>query len=383
MPFGSDFLSREWPFLLGACSLPLDATSCLRVAGGLGDGEILSRLAGEHGVAAQVAAALGSLSSASAALNPALQTVRALHRTQSIRTLALTAELPRVLELLRRAQVETLVVKGPVLALRAYGDPAARQFGDIDLLVRHCEIQSAAKAMVAGGYESKVPEGAIGSGRIPGQYLFRGPNNTVFELHTQRTLRYFPRPLPIEELLQRKVILSLDGRSVPALSVEDEFVLISVHGAKHFWERLMWISDVAAMIHRHPGLHWARISTLAAQVGAERMVRVAALLAERLLRVPVPLALLEADAACLPVAKKIETWLPYAGHESPPLAQRALFRLRMRGELLAGARYLTRLSLSTTEEDWAQNPDLPAGSLRQTLRRPFRLARKHRRKPEA
>ena len=112
------------------------------------------------------------------------------------------------------------------------------------------------------------------------------------------------------------------------------------------------------------------------------MVRVALLLAERLLRVPIPAEMrreADADSGCLPIVKKIETWLPHAGQEPPQLVQRALFRLRMRGHLLDGARYLTRLSLSPTEEDWFADSDTPVTSLRESLRRPFRLAKKYRR----
>jgi hypothetical protein len=147
----------------------------------------------------------------------------------------------------------------------------------------------------------------------------------------------------------------------------------------------MWIADVAAMVHHHPELDWNRVRQSAAQVGAGRMVRVALLLAERLLRVPVPAEMkreVAADSGCLLMITKIESWLPYAGYDPPRLAQRALFRLRMRGHLLAGARYLTRLSLSTTEEDWSRAPQSPAASLGETLRRPFRLAKKYRRNPD-
>jgi len=144
----------------------------------------------------------------------------------------------------------------------------------------------------------------------------------------------------------------------------------------------MWISDVAALVHRNPNLDWGRVRQTAAGVGAGRMVRVALLLAERLLRVRIPAQFRKEvadDSACLPIARKIESWLPYAGHESPQLAQRALFRLRMRGRWLSGARYLTRLSLSTTEEDWSQKPHSAATTLGEVVRRPFRLARKYRR----
>jgi hypothetical protein len=214
----------------------------------------------------------------------------------------------------------------------------------------------------------------------------RAQTSPLVELHTERTLRYFPRPLPIDDFFQRSTIVSIDGRSVPALAAEDEFVLICIHGAKHFWERLMWIADVAAIVHGHPKLDWRRVQQSAADVGAERMIHVALLLAERLLLVPVPQPMkkeVEGDAACARVVRKIESWLPYAGNEQPPLMQRALFRFRMRGELLAGARYLTRLSLSTTEEDWSGDSQSVNGSLRDSLRRPFRLAKKYRRNPNA
>src|SRR4030095_6146496 len=87
----------------------------------------------------------------------------------------------------------------------------------------------------------------------------------------------------------------------------------------------------------------------------------------------------ESDAACAKIVRKIESWLPYAGNEPPRLTQRALFRFRMLGQVLAGVRYLTRLSLSTTEDDWSDDSQSANGSLRELLRRPFRLAKKYRR----
>jgi len=72
-----------------------------------------------------------------------------------------------------------------------------------------------------------------------------------------------------------------------------------------------------------------------------------------------------------------------AGNQPPPLMHRALFRFRMRGQLLAGARYLTRLLLSATEEDWSDDSQSAKGTLRESLGRPFRLAKKYRRDPNA
>ena len=68
-----------------------------------------------------------------------------------------------------------------------------------------------------------------------------------------------------------------------------------------------------------------------------------------------------------------------AGYATRAIARRAVFRFRMPGSITAGAAYLTRLSLSTTEEDWSSEPAGPRSSLGEILWRPFRLAKKYRR----
>jgi hypothetical protein len=75
---------------------------------------------------------------------------------------------------------------------------------------------------------------------VPGEYLLKRPGTgQIIELHAERTFRYYPRPMPLEVLFARQRRVALDGQETPALCLEDEFVLNSIHGAKHFWERLM------------------------------------------------------------------------------------------------------------------------------------------------
>lgn len=373
----STFGSTEWPALLGYCSFP-PVTSDEAV-----DARKLVALAEAHGVTGQLATNLARHTVAHG--EPLQSALRSARRAQALATMPLIAEMFRVVEVLAAAKIEAVVVKGPVLAVRAFGDPSARQYGDVDFLLRSVDIARASETMAAAGFNPRIPADAIRAQKTPGQYIFRRTGaNALIEFHTERTLRYFPRPLPIDEFFRRSTAVSIDGRPVPALAAEDELVLISIHGAKHFWERLMWIADVAAIIQRNPELNWRNVRRSAADVGAERMVHVALLLAERLLLVAVPEPVkreADADAACGKIVQKIESWLPYAGEEAPALMQRALFRFRMRGQLLAGARYLTRLSLSTTEDDWSVESQAANQSLRESLSRPFRLIKKYRRNP--
>jgi hypothetical protein len=383
-PFGSDFLRREWPLLLDSCSLPRDPAKISALVAVIRDADSFICLAQAHGVLGHFTAALTGIPGFQIP-SRFLDSLRVHQRAYLLSNLAMTAELFRVLELFRQSEIECVVVKGPVLSLRAYGEPAVRQYADLDLLLGQKDIPRAAEILVDAGYDSRISAQAIRSRKIPGEYRFRAQDSEIIlELHTERTLRYFPLPLPIEEYFHCKTALSLDGLPVPALSAEHEFVLISVHGATHFWERLMWICDVAAMVHNHPQLDWNMIRRSAAEVGAERMVRVALLLAERSLRVPIPKDMkneVQRDSAGLRLVRQIETWLPYAGFAAPSILPRAFFRFAVRGNAIAGLGYLARLSLSTTEEDWSPESTAPRLRWAEILRRPFRLAKKYRRRP--
>jgi hypothetical protein len=235
--------------------------------------------------------------------------------------------------------------------------------------------------MSAAGYAPTVSLTTIDAGKIPGQYLFSKPHSKIIvELHNDRTLRYFPRRLPLEEFFARQIRVRVDGHDVSALSIEDELVLICIHGAKHFWERLMWIADVAALVSRQRGINWERVADSAKAVGAERMLHTGLRLASDLLKARLPdrvQAAVQADIAAAHLSGQCCKWLPAAGFRPPGLFERAFFRMRMRGGFIFGPAYLLRLSLWPTEEDWQDGPEQSRHLPLSAIRRPIRLARKY------
>ena len=377
----SDVVSfrNEWSALLECASASHDLQ---RFRGLLGsaDWTRLLVLAEEHGVAGHLTAGLRG--HAEDLVPPEIrQTLVDRQRAQIFFTLRLTAELFRLLDRFALEGIGALVVKGPVLAVQAYGDPAMRAYGDLDLLVRQRDIRRATELMIAAGYQSKVPWSAIDAGKIPGQYFFFKPESKlIVELHNDCTLRYFPRRLPLEEFFVRQIRVRLDSREAPALSVEDELLLISVHGAKHFWERLLWIADVAALVSRQTGIDWERVRDSAKAVGAERMLHTGLRLATDLLKAQLPdkvQAMVQADVVAARLAEETSKWLPAAGYAPMGLFERAALRLRMRGGLFAAPAYLLRLTFSPTEEDWNDQGRGNGHPLLDAVRRPFRLARKY------
>jgi hypothetical protein len=379
-PFGPRLLEKEWPFLC-ACASPVANLESLRqfLQADM-NWEVLLDLAEEHCVQGLLAKWLALIDFAGVPLG-ARQRLQAMMRAQSVFTLSMTAELFRVLEEVSRARVDTILIKGPVTSLLAYDDPGVRNYVDLDLLVRQQDIQLATQRLLAIGFEADTSETLIQAGKIPGEYLFNRPGaKHVIELHTDRTFRYYPRRMPIEQLFTRKRHMAIDGKEVPALSLEDEFVLDCVHGAKHFWERLMWVADIAAIVQKHPEINWDKVHRFAEDVGALRMIRVGVHLGELVFGATAPSAIadeIKNDEVCQQLSRRITTWLPYAGYEPPPLFQRAMFRLQIGGGGFQGMSYLLRLSLSPTEEDWKEGEEERRSWVWDALWRPLRLIRKY------
>ena len=372
--------SREWAALL-QCASPHTDISILSPLLREVSWPALFTLAQEHGVISLLASSMAQFEE-NLAPPEFVDKIRELHRTQVLSALQMTAELFRLVDQFRDAGLDAVLVKGPILALRAYGNTGARQYGDLDFVVRQKDVLRATELMISSGYQPEMPVEAISPQKIPGQYVFvRTAAPLLVELHTERTMRYFPRGLPIEEFFARRQYVSVDGHHIPALAIEDELILICIHGAKHLWERLSMVADVSAYVIRQTSLNWERSYATARAAGAERMLNTGLLLARNLLGATLPQtvqARLKSDRSASQLATDIARWLPSGGRTSPGLFSRALYRVRMRGPVISGLGYLLWLTFSPTQEDWAAGVEKEHDGHLAVLRRPVRLAKKYR-----
>jgi hypothetical protein len=379
LPQGAEALDAEWALLLECAKPRLEPQRLTERLRAPLQWASLIAFAEDHSVLGLASARLINCDEGSMPAD-SRESLRAWRRAYTLFTMNLTAEMFRLFDSFAAAGVEALVTKGPVLSARCYGDPGLRQYGDLDLIVRDKDILRTTELMISLGYEPSVPLTAIQAKKIPGEYVFRQSSTKLLvEFHTEHTFRYHPRPLPLESLFKRQARVHIDSHQVPALSPEDELILICIHGAKHFWEQLCYIADVAAFVSRQE-LDWTRVQSAAEEVGGERMLHVGLRLAADVLGAPLPeevAAFVRADRAVGHLAEQIVRWLPAAGSAPPGIFERALFRMRMRGGILSGVAYLFRLSFSPTEEDWVAGAENKRHWFLDALGRPFRLARKY------
>jgi hypothetical protein len=280
-------------------------------------------------------------------------------RANTIRCLFLAAELTKILDLFASHGIQAIPYKGPVLAVQVYGDLTLRQFEDLDIILRQSDLPKAHEVMLGMVYRPRfdwILSSGAASSLVPGEYNYRDEKRRVMvELHTELTLRQFPRVPNLAEFSQRLVPVKLNERAVQTFAIEDALPILCIHGAKDFWERFSWIADISELLQRYPNLDWDATMRRAESLGAARMLNAGLALATGLCDAPVPPAVqqrIEADRTASDAASEILTRLMSREYRPLDAAGRFNFRRRMLPETLAGWRYATRLSVIPSEDDW-------------------------------
>ena len=249
------------------------------------------RLANQHRLMPTLHSALRGRDDVPASIRSA---VRARFEDQGLRVLRFTAELARILQQLDHHGIQVLAHKGAALGQLLYGDPAMRQFGDLDFLVKAADVPRARSALQELGYTQKFQL----SPRQEKEYL-RSGYEYVFGLNADRNLvevqwqivpRFYSINFEMEALFARSIELDLDGLRLRTLGREDLMLVLCVHAAKHEWAQLGMVRDIAALARF--GLDWGWIEAEARRLGIVRILAVSLSLAG---------SLFSSDLAALPV----------------------------------------------------------------------------------
>jgi hypothetical protein len=351
------------------------------IAGNL-DWQTLDTAAREHGVTPLVCS---QLLTHFAEIVPAEWQIRMRRQLEETaqRNLYMTAEMFRLANNFRTKGMIAVPYKGPLLAAQAYGNLAMRQFTDLDFAIRQRDLPKAAAVLKAHGYNAVFGSMAAEEATNPthSEYQFvRQAGNMIVEMQTEVTLRYFPRKLDFDALEKRLTSISLAGGEILSFSQEDTLILLSVHGAKHFWERLMWIADISELSQAAPGIRWAEVFSRSEEMGVSRTLNLALYLAHRMLEAPLPGDVLE-NITRDPIAKKLGDGIcerfSMSADAQLPIFARFRFRVASRDSFWAGLRFAMRLATSPTEPDRADLP-LPGGvSVMHRWLRPVLLMKRH------
>lgn len=280
--------AREVELLL-ACSHPAsnrepDLTATL--ASPLNWDSVL-RLASQHRLLPALYSTLHGRGDVPASIRSALG---ARFQNHERRVLRFSAELARIRRQFDHHKIQVLAHKGAALGQLLYGDPAMRQFGDLDFLAKAADVGRARVALKELGYVPKIQL----SPRQEKEYLRSGYEH-VFGLNAERNLvevqwqivpRFYSINFDMEALFARSIELDFDGLRLRTLGREDLMLVLCVHAAKHEWAQLGMVSDIAALAGLD--LDWGWIDSEAQRLGIVRILAVSLSLAGSLFSLDTP-----------------------------------------------------------------------------------------------
>ncbi|MDQ1522485.1 MAG: hypothetical protein QOE47_409 [Pyrinomonadaceae bacterium] len=268
----------------------------------------------------------------------------------------LSGELRRLLKLFAAHDIEAIHYKGPALAAKAYGNITLRHFADLDIIVRQRDVLRVMRLLVAEGYALYPPLNDVQQElmlRTQCNLPFtRDAHRQIVEIHWRVSARLFSSPLDEKTLWDNLHTDTFEGTEINALAPEDLLLALCVHGAKHLWERLSWIADIAQLVGVHPDLNWASLLERARLTGTERMLLLGLYVARDLLGAPLPEQVerqLQADPEIVPLAEQIYARL-FAGDAAGGMSGYFIFQLKARPRLRDKFNYC-RYVISPTEED--------------------------------
>jgi hypothetical protein len=204
----------------------------------------------------------------------------------------------RVLDALSAMGVEAAPLKGWALLREPsplHPDPGTRPMDDLDLMVRRCDLPCAEAVLVELGFRRVTPRRAALRGGHELAFHRRVLDTDLFlEIHwawagTESLMRGFA--IPGDRFLDG--LCHRDGGDGLRPTRLGNLLLASVHGARHTFDRWIWLVDLHRLVSTAP-LDWNQV------LGAARQWRVcgplyAGLLATReLLRTSIPREVLDA-----------------------------------------------------------------------------------------
>jgi hypothetical protein len=218
------------------------------------------------------------------------------YTTNVQRSLLFTAELLGLLGIFQQNGIPFAIFKGVVLSASLYGDPALREFSDLDIIVHEEDVSKVENILTAARYQPDFPDKDYRSAFLSyqGQYAFRNKQTgTSVDLHWRLSGKGEPFPLNPREIWPKLRYETICDCSIPTLAHDDLALLLAAHGTREGWRYLKWTCDFAEILRKYQDINWITVLGRAERSNCSRSLQLAMVLASTLLDAPAPPELIE------------------------------------------------------------------------------------------
>ena len=310
--------------------------------------------------------------------------IRNFSLQNAARSLYHTGVLFKLLDVLEEKSILCVPFKGPLLAQLAYDDFSLRSYCDLDLLIFEDDLCRTAQILEQQGFKPELvcdSDGLRAFAKTEDNLTFvRSSDDIMVEVHWELSGCYLTRALGLAEMESRLLPFSVANRSVQSFCWEDLIVYLSIHGAKHQWQRLEWIYSFGEIVRRgEKRVDWPMILTLAEGWRCQRMLMLGLLLVKDIAGVDLPECLLrriEQDPSIAGLAANVQAGLfELEGGlgNTEKWVRFSNFHLQVRDSYVDVFQYGLRLLFSPTLKEWQRWPLPPSMRYLYCILRPIRI----------
>jgi hypothetical protein len=173
----------------------------------------------------------------------------------------MTSELIKISKLLEENGIKSIAFKGPTLSQMAYGDVVSRQYVDLDVLVDENELLNAIKILKKNDYvlEDDFKLELLKNNRNIFHDVTLRKNALVnIELHWRLFSDEYMTGIADLNIEENIKIFEYQNNKLKVFENEIQILYLSIHGAKHNWERIEWLVDIVRFIENN-AIDWKQL----------------------------------------------------------------------------------------------------------------------------
>lgn len=220
----------------------------------------------------------------------------------------MSAELIKVMKNFKTTNISAIPYKGPLLAQLAYGDITLRQYVDLDILVEENQLRQAINILKQNDYIVDEEEYKY---IMKNKSIFHDislyKNNIHIELHWKLFSDEFKTDIENIQIKENLSQVSISNHTLESFENEILILYLTVHGAKHRWERIEWLLDIVKIVQNQT-INWDRLLELMHTTKTSKILLSTLYLCQNILDLDIPekVQILINDVKILKLSKNFE-----------------------------------------------------------------------------
>lgn len=205
-----------------------------------------------------------------------LSSLQDQYRNTTMNNMLLVSELTKIIDSFQKKNINFVPFKGPVMNDRIYKNLSFKQSSDLDILIDFNNFHLVYQVLKQMDYIPQLPLSKNISlvDRIPDYYcnFTRRDSSILVDLHWAFEARNYSFSINYKDIENSLLTSSFQNRKIKIIPFELLIVILSIHGCKHYWQRLIWLIDFTLLVEQNTDINWIKILEFSNKFNCKKML---------------------------------------------------------------------------------------------------------------